>query len=170
VINQEGWTKAAMTKLPKMDSFLKESLRLSGMSLCTSSSISTDVTQLISTVPIMRKAMRTFAFSDGTVIPSGTHVVVAMLPMHLDEAYFSDASQFHPFRFSELREDNGEDKRHLFASTSPSYVSFGYGTHAWYDKMPDLPISVLAHRLCQPRPLLRVLCDEVHHGLSCTKL
>jgi hypothetical protein len=36
VINQDGWTKDAMTKLPKMDSFLKESLRLSGMSLCES--------------------------------------------------------------------------------------------------------------------------------------
>jgi len=83
-------------------------------------------------VPIMRKAMRPFAFSDGTVIPSGTHVVVAALPMHLDEEYFTDASQFQPFRFAELRKDDGEDHKYLFASISPSYVSFGCGTHAWY--------------------------------------
>ncbi|KAJ8586523.1 cytochrome P450 [Rhizopogon salebrosus TDB-379] len=114
VINQDGWTKDAMTKLPKMDSFLKESLRLSGMSL----------------FPIMRKAMRSFAFSGGTIIPKGTHVVVASLPMHLDEEFFAEASQFQPFRFSELRENRGEDQGCLLASTSSSYVSFGFGTHA----------------------------------------
>lgn len=82
----------------------------------------------------MRKAMRPFTFSDGTKIPSGTHVVVASLPMHLDEEYFTDASQFQPFRFAEQRKDNGEDPKFLFASTSPSYVAFGYGMHAWYDE------------------------------------
>jgi cytochrome P450 len=80
----------------------------------------------------MRKAMRSFAFSGGTIIPKGTHVVVASLPMHLDEEFFPEASQFQPFRFSELRENRGEDQKCLLASTSSSYVSFGFGAHAWY--------------------------------------
>ncbi|KAG0704373.1 cytochrome P450 [Suillus ampliporus] len=114
VINQEGWTKTAMTKLDKMDSFLKESQRLSSTTL----------------FPIMRKAMRPFVFSDGTVIPSGTHVVAASLPMHLDDEHFESASEFRPFRFSQQREDEGEDPQNLLASTSPSYIPFGYGSRA----------------------------------------
>lgn len=114
VINEDGWTKTAMTKLVKMDSFLKESQRFNSTTL----------------FPMMRKAMRRFVFSDGTVIPSGTHVVVASLPMHLDEEYFENASEFRPFRFSQRREDDGEDSQILLASTSASYIPFGYGHHA----------------------------------------
>ncbi|KAG2057010.1 cytochrome P450 [Suillus hirtellus] len=114
VIDQDGWSKTAMTKLVKMDSFLKESQRFNSTTL----------------FPMMRKAMRQFVFSDGTVIPSGTHVVVASLPMHLDEEYFESASEFQPFRFSQRREDNGEDPQSLLASTSASYIPFGYGHHA----------------------------------------
>ncbi|KAG2085392.1 cytochrome P450 [Suillus discolor] len=121
VINQDGWTKTAMTKLVKMDSFLKESQRFNCTTLCRLFFIF---------VPIMRKAMRQFVFSDGTVIPSGTCVVVASLPMHLDEEYFDSASEFQPFRFSQWREDNGEDPQSLLASTSASYIPFGYGHHA----------------------------------------
>ncbi|KAG2159653.1 cytochrome P450 [Suillus bovinus] len=113
VINQDGWSKTAMTKLVKMDSFLKESQRFNSTTL----------------FPMMRKAMRPFVFSDGTVIPSGTHVVVASLPMHLDEEYFESASEFQPFRFSQQREDT-EDLQSLLASTSASYIPFGYGLHA----------------------------------------
>ncbi|KAG1757776.1 cytochrome P450 [Suillus lakei] len=108
VINQDGWTKAAMSRLNKMDSFLKESQRLSSTTL----------------------SMRQFVFSDGTVIPNGTHVVVASLPMHLDEEHFESALEFQPFRFSQQREDDGEDPQILLASTSASYIPFGYGHHA----------------------------------------
>lgn len=34
-INEEGWTKAAMGKLKKVDSFMKESLRLYATAACT---------------------------------------------------------------------------------------------------------------------------------------
>jgi cytochrome P450 len=114
VINRDGWTKIAMTKLVKMDSFLKESQRFNSTTL----------------FPMMRKAMRQFVFSDGTVIPSGTHVVVASLPMHLDEEYFESATEFQPFRFSQRGEDDVEDPQTLLASTSASYIPFGYGHHA----------------------------------------
>ena len=32
VISEEGWTKDAMTRLSKVDSFMRESLRMNGMS------------------------------------------------------------------------------------------------------------------------------------------
>ncbi|KAG1749804.1 cytochrome P450 [Suillus paluster] len=115
VIDQEGWTKNAMTKLEKMDSFLKESQRLRSTTL----------------FPIMRKAMRPFVFSNGTVIPSGTHVVAASSPMHLDDEYFESASEFRPFRFSQREDDEGiKDPQCLLASTSSNYIPFGYGTRA----------------------------------------
>lgn len=34
VIEEEGWTKAAMQRLRKVDSFLREALRLNGIDGC----------------------------------------------------------------------------------------------------------------------------------------
>jgi cytochrome P450 len=104
----------------------------------------------------MRKAMRPFVFSDGTKIPSGTHVVVASLPMHLDEEYFESASEFQPFRFSQRREDDGEDPQVMLASTSASYIPFGYGHHAWYAKIARSLVSS-SHSLISSAPVASLL-------------
>lgn len=50
VINEDGWTKTAMTKLVKMDSFLKESQRFNSTTLCKLLFIFDD-TKLISASP-----------------------------------------------------------------------------------------------------------------------
>ncbi|KAH7930529.1 cytochrome P450 [Leucogyrophana mollusca] len=114
VIDQEGWTKASMKKLYKMDSFLKESQRLSGTSL----------------LPMVRKAMKPFTLANGVVIPTGTHVAVASIPMHLDEEFYPHASEFDPFRFADMRQEEGESTKHQLISTSLSYIAFGHGKHA----------------------------------------
>jgi len=36
VINREGWTKAALDQMPKLDSFIKESQRLHPLAICKS--------------------------------------------------------------------------------------------------------------------------------------
>ncbi|KIM67607.1 hypothetical protein SCLCIDRAFT_1210255 [Scleroderma citrinum Foug A] len=70
----------------------------------------------------MRKAMEDIIFSDGTKIPSGTHVTVASGPMHLDSRYYLNVYEFDPFRFcSSRKEALTKDSMNL------SHLSFGHG-------------------------------------------
>ncbi|KAF9229083.1 cytochrome P450 [Gyrodon lividus] len=115
VTEQHGWTKNSMSTLIKMESFLRESQRISGTSL----------------LPIIRKAMDDITFSDGTIIPTGTHLAVAAVPMHLDDQFYPNASEFDPFRFSAMREKGGEpQEKYKLAATNLNYLVFGHGKHA----------------------------------------
>ncbi|KAJ7588115.1 cytochrome P450, partial [Mycena floridula] len=72
VVENEGWSKASMSKMLKLDSFVKESQRVFG----------TGATLMD------RKVLRDFTFSDGTVIPAGCSISVATNATHLDEVNF----------------------------------------------------------------------------------
>ena len=39
---------------------------------------------------------------------------------------------FDPLRFADMRSEEGASIKHQFVSTSPEYVPFGHGKHAWY--------------------------------------
>lgn len=80
---------------------------------------------------MVRKAMKDVTFSDGTVIPKGTFVVVATQLMHCDNEFYDDAGVFDPFRFANMRTEDSVDAQHQFSTTSPEYLVFGYGRHAW---------------------------------------
>ncbi|KAF9233836.1 cytochrome P450 [Melanogaster broomeanus] len=116
VVGIEGWTKAALTKMHKIDSFLKESQRFEGLGA----------------LAIMRRAPKDFTFSDGTMIPKGTMVSFASRFTHLDNELYENAETFDPFRFSDMRdrEEDGEGAKYQMASTSPEYLAFGHGRHA----------------------------------------
>ncbi|KAI9571037.1 cytochrome P450 [Boletus coccyginus] len=114
VVEQEGWSKASLGKMRKIDSFLKESQRLVG----------------IGAVSLSRKAIKDFTFSDGTFIPKGTTVVVPSRSLHLDNEHYENAHVFDPFRFSDMRDEEGEGTKHHFVSTSIEYLPFGHGKHA----------------------------------------
>ncbi|KAG9310145.1 cytochrome P450 [Chiua virens] len=98
----------------KLDSFLKESQRLMG----------------VTSVTLMRKALKDFTFSDGTFIPKGTSIVAPSEALHHDEKIYQNPHSFDPFRFYKIREQDGESTRHQFASTSLEYLPFGHGKHA----------------------------------------
>ena len=80
-----------------------------------------------------RITMTDYTFSDGTFVPKGTLVAAVAQAMHCDDALYADAQSFNPWRFVRLREADGESKgaRHQMASTSPEYIAFGHGKHAW---------------------------------------
>ncbi|KAJ7774462.1 cytochrome P450 [Mycena maculata] len=70
VTKSEGWTKAAMGKMVKLDSFLKESARfVPGVA-----------------VTLLRQVVKDFTFSDGTTVPAGTIAGVPILAQHHKEA------------------------------------------------------------------------------------
>ncbi|KAF8585253.1 cytochrome P450 [Ramaria rubella] len=68
VITEHGWSRASIARLHKLDSFLKESLRMDG----------TDG------INMHRYALKEFTFSDGTHIPQGGIASVLMSEIHLD--------------------------------------------------------------------------------------
>lgn len=107
VVDRYGWTKESMSKLTKMDSFLTESQRVSMTSL----------------MPVVRKAMEEIIFSDGTKIPTGTHVAVAAGPMHFDDRYYPNAVEFDAYRFYPMRQ--GASTKYQLTSTT-----FGLGKRA----------------------------------------
>ena len=80
---------------------------------------------------IFRQALKDVTLLDGTFIPKGTIVSIASNAMHRDDAHYPDEATFDPFRFARMREGEGEELKHQFASTSPDYLPFGHGRHSW---------------------------------------
>ncbi|TDL22831.1 cytochrome P450 [Rickenella mellea] len=114
VIDEDGWTKVAMTKMRKVDSFLKETQRFTGLGFLST----------------LRLAVDDYTFSDGTFIPKGTMMSVASGATHHDPSVYENANEFHGFRFADLREEDGEGTKHQMVSTSSEYLAFGHGRHA----------------------------------------
>jgi len=81
-------------------------------------------------VGLERKAMKDFRFSDGTLIPKGTHIAAVAGPVNVDEKIYEDPLTFKPFRFAEVREPADAVKNQL-VTTSPQHLLFGHGRHAW---------------------------------------
>ncbi|EMD40104.1 hypothetical protein CERSUDRAFT_45258, partial [Gelatoporia subvermispora B] len=112
-IAAEGWTKTALNKMWKLDSFMKESQRINGHN-CTS---------------LTRVTLKDVYFSDGTLVPAGTLLVAATLATQSDDNLYPNAAEFDAFRFSKLREENDSIK-YQYATTSPEFITFGHGKHA----------------------------------------
>ncbi|KAI9434914.1 cytochrome P450 [Lactarius psammicola] len=114
-VAEEGWTKAGMDKMDKMDSFLQESQRVDGPGVLS----------------LIRLALRPFTFSNGVTVPAGTLIAVPTAAIHMDGEIFRNPEEFDGFRFAKLRERDGHAvARHQATSTSTEYLTFGYGRHA----------------------------------------
>ncbi|OSD03318.1 cytochrome P450 [Trametes coccinea BRFM310] len=114
VLREEGWTKNAMGKMWKLDSFLKESQRYNGIGLAS----------------LTRKALKDITLPDGTFVPRGSIIMAAADATHHDDSVYADSDVFDPWRFSRMREADGEGTKHQFVNTSLDYISFGHGKHA----------------------------------------
>ncbi|KAI0778805.1 cytochrome P450 [Trametes elegans] len=115
ILKEEGWTKNAMGRMWKLDSFLRESQRFNGIGLAS----------------LTRKALKDVTLHDGTRIPRGAIVMAAADATHHDETLYANADVFDPFRFSRLRASaEGEGTKHQFVNTSLEYIAFGHGKHA----------------------------------------
>ncbi|KAJ7441718.1 cytochrome P450 [Mycena latifolia] len=121
VVGAEGWSKASLANMHKIDSFLRESQRLSGSGATA--------------MPRKVVAKTGFTFSDGTKIPYGALLSVPGTAMQYDPGNYENAAAFDGFRFSRLRvhsdpyEQKGLFNRHM-VSTAHDHVVFGHGHHA----------------------------------------
>ncbi|KAF5689449.1 cytochrome P450 monooxygenase [Fusarium circinatum] len=99
----------------RLDSFMKESQRLSPAFLMTFSRI-------------VRKP---FTLSCGLTFPAGTHIIVPASTISLDAEVWESADTFDGARFANLRSIKPENAlRYQFVGTSPQAMHFGYGRNA----------------------------------------
>ncbi|KAF7367750.1 hypothetical protein MSAN_00838900 [Mycena sanguinolenta] len=122
VVAEEGWSKAALNSMVKIDSFLRESQRVN-----TNGSLG-----------MTRKviAKEGFRFSDGTVLPCGSYLAAALRPTHYDESKYENAAKFDGFRFARERAEHqanheANDSQDVFKrqmiSTAVDHLPFGTG-------------------------------------------
>ncbi|KAJ7308690.1 cytochrome P450 [Mycena albidolilacea] len=114
VVEQEGWTKIGVSKMYRLDSFLKEASRMVGQS----------------TYHVTRKALKDFTFSNGIIIPAGASVSVATHNMHNDARFYPEPELFKGFRFYDMMTFKDGKPSHQMLTTNADYLSFGYGRHA----------------------------------------
>jgi len=115
VIEEQGWSKASIANMTKLDSFVKESMRLAPVSAFT----------------LTRKTKKDFTFSDGTTIPAGNLVSVAAPCIHTDPDNYVNPEVFDGLRFEKMRGKESESQsKHSLVSLNSDYILFGHGRHA----------------------------------------
>nr|POE75186.1 cytochrome p450 monooxygenase [Quercus suber]POE94733.1 cytochrome p450 monooxygenase [Quercus suber] len=103
------WRKQTLSKLVKLDSFMRETVRFN-----TNGAGQLD-----------RVATSDVTLSDGTLIPRGTYITTPAVAMNEDDAYWDDPAVFDPWRFCRKRAQPGQETQHSFVNTAPSYLHFG---------------------------------------------
>ncbi|KAF3768858.1 cytochrome P450 [Cryphonectria parasitica EP155] len=123
VLREYGtFTSAALQKMKKLDSFLRESMRVYPLSLASFS----------------RKVLKPIVLSNGQVIPAGCIIEVPSYHTMHDPDMVENPDKFDAFRWSRLRENEevkGVDRASVGAANqlvtvSPVSLNFGYGRHA----------------------------------------
>ena len=123
-----------MDKMHKIDSFLKETLRVDGQNLGSpaSSRCISVCFLMFAQVSSIRLVLRPFTFSNGATIPADTLVALPLCAIHEDDEIYPHPEEFDGFRFWKLREKKGDVaaiKRPV--TTSADLLVFGIGRHAW---------------------------------------
>lgn len=114
------FTSGALQSMKKMDSFLKETLRLYPASMAS----------------FQRKVLKPFTLSNGQLIPAGVTLEVPAVAVNHDSSVFPGPDRFDALRFYHIREkarERGaveEAAHNQFVSVSQSSLTFGYGRHA----------------------------------------
>lgn len=80
---------------------------------------------------MQRYSLKPFTFSNGQTVPAGVILSCPVVSMQHDESYYSNPDDFHPWRFSDMRQKEGEGHKNQFASTNPEFLAFGHGKNAW---------------------------------------
>ncbi|KAL4799280.1 putative cytochrome P450 [Aspergillus venezuelensis] len=111
--------KAALARLEKLDSIMKESQRFNPLLLVT----------------FERLVTRPYTLSDGFQIPAGTQIGVPTQAISMDPDLYPDPTKFDGFRFVKMKQalttkDPSAMGRLSFASSNHEGMTFGYGRHA----------------------------------------
>jgi cytochrome P450 len=78
--------------------------------------------------------MQDFTFSNGVTVPKNDMILVIGGPHHRNPTVYSEPKEFKPFRFYDMKRDEGlpeESKKYQTVALSHEYLTFGLGKHAW---------------------------------------
>ncbi|KID83944.1 cytochrome P450 [Metarhizium guizhouense ARSEF 977] len=107
------WTLQRVARMRKLDSFMKESIRVNPIGFITG----------------QRYAVKSHTFKDGFNLPAGTMFHFAADAVYHDPNIYPDPDKFDAYRFLRLRENVDPNQFH-FAFVSDTNLSFGAGQHA----------------------------------------
>lgn len=108
--------KMNLPKLKRLDSFVKESQRLSPPSLVN--------------IPRIVTSPNGLRCSTGHVLPQGTRMTIHAHAINHNPALYPEPDKFDPFRFSRLRELPGNEHKYQHATTGIDNINFGHGIWA----------------------------------------
>ena len=111
---KDGWRKSNITKLHKLDSFIKESQRFNPPSLLS----------------YHRLMQKSHTLSDGMHLPKNAHICVPVWHILNDCKVTPDADKFDGFRYARMREVPEEAHMHQFVTATSNSLNFGYGKYA----------------------------------------
>ncbi|KAB8210218.1 cytochrome P450 [Aspergillus parasiticus] len=126
------WEKPAFSKLRKLDSFMRESQRFNPPTLLS----------------MHRVMLQRTTLSDGTVLPKGAHISMAVNAIQNDPDVTPDPEVFDGFRYYKLRQREGEAHLHQFSTTQDRILNFGHGPNSCPGRFfASLEIKVILVRL-----------------------
>ncbi|KAL8632816.1 hypothetical protein Q9189_001521 [Teloschistes chrysophthalmus] len=112
-VGKDGWQKSALDKMPKLDSFMKESPRLAPQTLFAFS----------------RVALSPITLSDGFHLPRGTHFTIPSANLLQDPSIIPNPEAFDGFRYYNASSQSTE-RQNQFTATDSNNLSFGHGKYA----------------------------------------
>ena len=133
VAEDGGFKKTTLTKMRKLDSFIRESQRLSPPSLRINFPTLIDIGEILQrltrfdTVGFKRAVKEPLTLSDGIQLPVGAHIMMPIYPIVVDPAITPDPHTFDGFRHYRRRLLPGESNKHQFATTDENNLHFGHG-------------------------------------------
>lgn len=115
------WLEArTVSKLPYLDSALRETLRRSPMN--------------IRGIPREIISKEGVTLPSGTLLPQGTWVTTAVDSLQNDKRFYENPEEYQPFRFvahSESTAWSQAGDATSFTTTNEKFLAFGYGRHGW---------------------------------------
>lgn len=106
--------KTSIPRLKKLDSFMKESMRLNPFSVTGFS----------------RKVMQDLTLSDETTLPKGITITTPVSQISMDPKIYPDPETFDGLRFYRLRKQPGNETKHQFVATNKDWLNWGHGPRA----------------------------------------